>query len=136
MHTVCLLSLGCKALCIVMIFLVLSSICLSSSLVHFKNGTAAEFGFKKSSCFSDELFWVLGRVDISGYLTLSASIIPVYFVLFKCSDAFLIWQFYFFRCLSFLTFHNQHGTFSHAKFHSYILAVYSYYCIKICPFFK
>ena len=31
-------SLGCKALCIVMSFLVLLSICLSSSLVHFKNG--------------------------------------------------------------------------------------------------
>ena len=31
-------SLGCKALCIVMSFLVLWSICWSSSLVHFKNG--------------------------------------------------------------------------------------------------
>ena len=31
-------SLGCKVLCIVMSFLVFLSICLSSSLVHFKNG--------------------------------------------------------------------------------------------------
>ena len=31
-------SLGCKALCMVISFLVLCSICLSSSLVHFKNG--------------------------------------------------------------------------------------------------
>ena len=31
-------SLGCKALCLVISFLVLWSICLSSSLVDFKNG--------------------------------------------------------------------------------------------------
>ena len=32
------LSLGCNALCVVISFLVLWSICFSSSLVHFRNG--------------------------------------------------------------------------------------------------
>ena len=40
------------------------------------------------------------------------------------SDSVVLFTFY---CFSFPTFHYQHGTFFNAKFHSYILAVYSYY---------
>ena len=68
-------SLGCKALCIVINFLLLWSICLSFSLVHFKKGSeylkrgtvqsffysfdeisSAEFAFKEFSFFSEVLF--------------------------------------------------------------------------------
>ena len=57
-------SLGCKTFCIVINFLVLWSICLSSSFIHFKNGpkylargTAAEFGFEKLF-LSSPLVWL------------------------------------------------------------------------------
>ena len=37
-YSLSVLSLGCNAFCIIINFLVLRSICLTSSLVHFKNG--------------------------------------------------------------------------------------------------
>ena len=59
----------------------------------------------------------------------------VIFLLSKCSNAFLIWLFYSFHCLTFPIFHYEYGTFSYVKFHSYILAVYSYCLYQGLHFF-
>ena len=61
--------------------------------------------------------------------------VRVIFLLSKYSDSFLISQFYSFCCFSLSTFHYQHGTFFQARFHSYILAVYSYYSNEHLWFF-
>ena len=45
---------------------------------------------------------------------------------FLCSYAFLIWLFRSSNCFSLPTFHYQNSIFFGAKFHSYILTVYSY----------
>ena len=45
----------------------------------------------------------------------------VIFLFSKYSDSFLIWQFYSYCYFSFSTFHNEHGIFFYANFHSYIL---------------
>ena len=85
-------SFGYKTLCIFFNFLVLWSICLSSSLIHFKKAlgyftknfpdiysfdkiSAADFGFEKFSYFS-EVFLTFSFISVC--LIVSASNIPWY----------------------------------------------------------
>ena len=58
---------------------------------------------------------------------LEYSQVLVIFLFSKLSDSLLIW---FFGYFSFSPFHYEHGTLFSAKFHSYILAVYSYCFIR------
>ena len=48
---------------------------------------------------------------------------------------FKIWHLYYLRCFSLPIFHCYQGTFCIAKFHSYILVVYSYCQYQIIQFF-
>ena len=122
-------SLGCKALSIVIKFLVLRSICLSSSLVLFKNGpeyltrrTAQVFiplrKFLEQSLVSRSFLDRLRNSIrfffssfISACLVVPTSQVLVIFLFPKRSDSFLICQFYSTRYLSFSTFHYEYGTF-------------------------
>ena len=148
-------SYRCKALCIVINFLVLWSICLSSLFVYFKN----DFEYLKRC--TARLFIPLMRFLLQSMVSRSVHILQrcpllflfplhprlfdgvslyypqilVTFLLSKRSNAFLIWQFYFFRCFSFSHFFYEHGTFFNAKFHSYILVVYSYCLYQVLRFF-
>ena len=130
--------LGCKVFYIIINFLILWSICLSSSLVHFKNGpkyltkgdnpgfysfheisAAAELSFKKFFHLLEVLlsyFFFLNSFDgVCFQYSWFGSFIPCYF--------------------SFHTFHYKHRTFFNAKFHSYILAVHSYCLYQSLQFF-
>ena len=120
-----ILSLICKALCIVMSFLVLLSICQNSSFVHFKNcseyltrGTAQIFiplmRFLPCSLFSSsffrppEVFFLLlflFFLCVFDGVRLLYSLACVSFLFSVRSDFFLIWYFYSFRHLSFSAFH-------------------------------
>ena len=123
--------------------------CPSSFLIHFKNGTEylsrgitlmliPLMRFLRQSLASKSFLVCLRYCFvifsfISVCVMMSASNIPKYSLFpnipkyfSKRSDSFLICHFYSFRYLSFSTFHYEHGTFSNAKFHSYILSVYSY----------
>ena len=101
---------GCKVMCIVINFLVLWSICPSSSLVHFKNicPELPLMTFLLQSLVSWRFFV---RLRYSGpyfffHIRLFDGIrfqyyqVLVIFFLSKSSDSFLIWQFYSFSfCL-------------------------------------
>ena len=121
--------LGCKTLFVVISFLVLWSICLSSSLVHFKNcpeylttGTTKIFIFDRNptvelcleylSRSSEILFNLFFPPFISIYLTVQYSQGLIYFLFCDRFNFFLIWLFYSFHCLSFFAFHYKSGTFS------------------------
>ena len=138
-----MLSLGCKNLCIIVSFLVLLSICWSSSKVYFKNGS--KYLIRSIA----QLFIPLMRFLLQS-LVLRRFLVCLRYSFFifsfmstclmvstsnKCSDPFLIWQFYFFYHLSFSASHYEHWTFFYAKFHSYILTEYSYYLCKSLQFF-
>ena len=138
-----MLSLICKVLCIFINFLVFCSICQSSSHLHLKN--SPEYISRRTAQVFIPLMRFLLQSLVSSCLLillrnslLIVSFIPVClmvstynvlnyldFFFLKCSDAFLIWSFYFLYCFSFLFFHYQHETFFNAKFHYKILAVYS-----------
>ena len=113
-------SLGCNALCMVVSFLVLWSICFSSSLVHFKNvpkyltrGTAQIFipliGFLLDS-FVSSSFLVLLRYFFfhlhlfDAVLFQDAQVFVVFFFS-KRSNLFLIWQFHYVRQVSYAASH-------------------------------
>ena len=119
-------SLKCQVLCIVINFLVMWSICLSSSLDHFKNGPN---NLKRTTV---RVFIPFRRFFYAEFVSRSFLVRPRYFFLvvsfistyllcllpiFRSSckfhfserfDSFLIWQFYSFRYLSFSTFHYKH----------------------------
>ena len=121
-------SLVCNALYMVISFFVLWSMCLSSSLVHFKNSleyltrsTAQVFipliRFLLHSFVSNS-FLVILRYSfsifsfISACLMVSASKMPKYlYVSFSPSVLTLIWQFHSVRLVSFAVFHYYHSTF-------------------------
>ena len=110
-------SLGFKTLCMVISFLVLWSICLTSSLIYFKGDRsgvylfhvipAAELDFKKFSRSSEILFFYF-LYFISICLIVSAPQVLVSFLFCKRSDSLFIYQFYSFHYLSFPTFDKKH----------------------------
>ena len=128
-------SLGCKALCIVISFLVLWSICPSSSLVYIKyltRGTTfgeirtAELSFEKFSRLSTILVFFLFYHCLFYTVRFQYSPVLVIFLFSKRSDIFLIWPFYSFRYLSFPTSHDSHDIFCQIPFlyHDYILLLF------------
>ena len=137
----------CKVLCIVINFLVVRLICLSSFSVHFEKGP--EYLTRRISLIRFLLQSSVLRIFFSSKVLLSYfffhlmfdsvhfqySQIFVIFFSSKCSEAFLIWLFFSFCCFSSLLFHYQHDTFFHDKFYNYILAVYSYSLYKGFLFF-
>ena len=112
-------SFGCKALCRVITFIVIGFICLSCSLVHFKNGQHCLLLWELISCFFvwwnfwcriwfPKVFSLLGSLFFSFSLMMSDSNISKYLLfsfLSKSSDAFLISLFCSFNCFSFSFFH-------------------------------
>ena len=145
----------CKDLCIVINFVVLWSICLSFSIVHFKNGP--EYLTRESAQMIIPLMKFLLQSLVSrSFLVLLRYSFPIFFLHFilfvgvcfqysqgleifllsLCCHAFLIWSFYSFCCFSFPIFHYEHGTFFNAKCHSYILTVYSYCMYQGCSCFS
>ena len=71
-------SLGCNALCMVISFLVLWSICLSSSLVHFKKGP------KYLTRGTAQVFIPLIRFLLHSFVTSSFLVLPRYsFLIFS-----------------------------------------------------
>ena len=141
-------------MCIINNFFVFWSICLSSSLVHFKN--SSEYLTRSTIQVFIPLMKLLQQSFLSrsflillGYsflffpfhLLLFDGVsfqyfqILVIFFLFMYSDSLPIWQFYSLLYFSFSMFHYEHGTFFNAKFHSYILAVYSYSFFQSLRFF-
>ena len=143
---------SCKALCIFISVLILWSISLNSSLVHFKNGyeylknrTTSVFillmRFLQQSLVSRN-FLVLLRFSfiifsfISAYLMMSASNISEQFYfsssvlilsLFGSSIPSVIWLFY--------NSHYEPVTVFYTKFHSNIVTVYSYCLYESFKFF-
>ena len=136
---------GCKALSIVINFFILWSICLRSFLVHFKNGL--EYLTRGTAHVFIQLMRVLLQSLVSRtflifcdthffffffYLLLFDDVrfqyfqIIIIFLFIQLFDSCLIWQLCSFIYLFFSTFHYKHGPFFKAKFHSHILAVYSY----------
>ena len=112
-------SLWYKGLRIVTKFLVLSSICLSSSLVHFKNDLeylTTGISFEKFSSWSEEFFSYFSF--ISACLMVSASSFLKYCTFsFSLSVFILSW---FVRLISlhyfcFPIFHYEHGAFFTTK---------------------
>ena len=107
-----------------------------SFLVYFKNrteyqtmGTAQLFipltrfllSFEKFSSEYEVPFYFFFHLRLFDGIGFKYSQVLVIFLFFKCSDSFLIWQFYSFHYLSFPIFHYEPG-----KFHFYTLVVYSY----------
>ena len=122
--------------------------CLTSSIVNFNNGpvyltrgiiqvSAVELGFEK--------FFLLLMYSFSNFFPFISvwwfplPLFPDICKFFSRSVLmlFLFCYFYFFNCFTFITFHYQHCTFFNAKFHSYMLAVYSYlFFIKVTNSFS
>ena len=136
-YSLSMLSLGCKALCFIINFLVFWTICLYLSLVNFKNDpkyltrTAQVFFLLMKfllQSFILRSFLVHLRHSflifsfILAYLMVSVFSISKYLE-FSFSPSILNLPYLFF----FLFSHYQHSTFFYTKFHSYILAVYYHY---------
>ena len=131
--------LRCKALYVVINFLVLWNFSLSFSLVHFKNSleylTRATLKVfiplmrflpqKFSGSFWNSLLFYFHFCLFHGVIFEYIQVFLI-FLFSKSSDVFLIWQFYSFCCFSIPTFHCPHFIFLYPKFHSYIWAIYSY----------
>ena len=119
-------SLECKALCVIINFLVLWCFSLSSSIVHFKNsseyltsGTALVFPslmrfLPQSLVLKSVLFSYFFSIIFACLIGVRFQYfhVLVIFLFSKTSDSFLFWQFYSFCYSSFSTFHYQDGTFS------------------------
>ena len=147
-------SLRSKAFCIVFNFFVISSISLSSSLVHLKN--SPEYPTRRNA----QVFIPLIRFLLLGLF--SRYFLNCLWYAFKKNFLLLllVWWcslprfpstckfpflqvFWFFLNLVvlilplfvFSPFHDEHGTFFNAKFHSYILAVYCYCFYPYLHFF-
>ena len=143
-------SLSCMALCIMINFFVLWYICLSFLLIHLRMVESILQGelpcffitlkrFLLQNMVSRSFLVVLGNSVVFGFLFcfafffLSDGPIPIFpsacnFFLSKLSDAFLICHFYSFYCF-FSSFALSTWHIFNPKFHSYILAVYSY-CMR------
>ena len=141
----------CKALCIIISFLVLWSICWSSSLVHFKNGpedhtrrTAQVFiplmrflPYSLASCSFPVLLGYSFKIlsFLPACLMVSASNIPEYLSVFFSPSVLIFLDLVILFLPSFSASHYQHGTFSYAKFHPYIHVLYSYWVYYGFEFF-
>ena len=138
-------SLGCNTLCMVISFLVLWSICLSSSLIHIRKGpeylrrcTTLEFipliRFRLETFVSNSFLVPLRYISflilsfLCTCLIVSASKMPSYLsVYFSPNVLILSWidsSIPSVRC-RFSTFYYKYGTFFYAKFISFVLTVYS-----------
>ena len=103
--------LGCKSSCILISFLVLWSICWSSYLVHFKNGSGAgpfngifviEFAFQQFSHFPEIHFLIFFfHLLLFDGVLFQYSQLLVSFLFSERFDFFLVWLFYFFHQLFF-----------------------------------
>ena len=145
--TYCLLtsSLGCNALCMVISFLVLWSICLCSSLVHFKNGpeylTRGQpryLSLWQGSCnrfLSRVVFWLFW----DSFLKIFISFLVVWWCQLPISPSIcgfpFLWAFWWLfdlvvrllpLCIVCHFSLLARGAFFYSKFHSYILTEYSY----------
>ena len=125
-------------------FLVLWSICLNSSLLHFKNSPKyftrvhspvfITFTRFLQYSFISSSFLVLLRyfLNVSFHLYLFDGVsfqyskVFVRFLFTECSNFFLGLVFRFLFPVSFLDFHYWHGSFFYAKFHPYVLTVHSH----------
>ena len=137
------LSLESKVLHMVISFLVFWPICLTSSLVYFKNGP--EYFTKGTApifilllrflrfCLVSSSFLFLLRYSflifsfISTYLRCLLPISQVFvdFLFSESSNFFLSLVVEFRFChVSFSAFHYKHGAFFYTKFHPYVLIVY------------
>ena len=120
-----MLSLKYKALCVIISFLVLCSVCGSSSFVHFENGPLEQTRclslwldscswtwFRKVfSFFWDTLFFFFFiHLHLFDGVHFQYSQVFVRFFSSKCSDFFLIWLLYSFRYLSFSASYYSQGT--------------------------
>ena len=135
--------LGCNALCMVISFLVLWSICLSWSLVLLRKGP--EYLSRRTT----QVFIPLMRFLLASFVSSSFLFLLSYsfrILSFICTCLMVsasrypsICRFHFLREFSFYrdlvvpffshmwfaTFHDEHGTFFYAKFHSNVLTLYS-----------
>ena len=112
---------GCKALCLVFNFIVLLSICLISSLVHFKNYPESTTR-STASLFIPSMRFLLSTLVLRSFLVclrfsflidLSSSAKYLWFSFSPSHRIFSFFQqFYFIHYWSFPTFYYQHGTFS------------------------
>ena len=87
-------------------------------------------GFEKLSRSTDirfSFFFFFFRFCLFDAVRFQYSQVLVVFLLSKCSDAFLIREFYSSRYFSFPTVHYQHDTLFNDKLYSYNLAVYFYW---------
>ena len=132
-------SLECKALCTIIIFLIIWSICVHSSLFYFKNSPEyLTIAFWWDFCSwpwvweAFSFFWGTIFLFFQSYPLVWWCPLPiisnsvVIFLLSKRFNVFLILLFYSFRCFSFPTFPYEYGIFFNFKFHSSNLVVYSY----------
>ena len=127
--------LECNALCLVISFLVLWSICLSSILVNFKKGP--EYLTRVTARVFIPLIRFPSRVEIFFlnfvlYLHLFDGVIFqdghvfVRFFFSEPSNLVFIWQFRSLCQVSFAAFHYSHDTFFYTEFHPYVFTVYSH----------
>ena len=148
-YSLSMLSLRCKVLCIVINFFVLWSICLSSFLVHFKNGpkylirgtaqiliSLIRFllGFK-FPCSSEVHLIIFSFISVWWCplpIFPSTSNFPPLQV-FQCFPDLAVLFLLFFSLFS--TFLYKHGTLFNVKLHSYILPVYANCLYRGFPFF-
>ena len=146
-HSLSTSSLVCKPMCIVNNFLVFL-VNLSwffpcpfqelprvsykrdySDVYPFDDISAAVLGFEKFFCLSEVFFFSFFLFSFFLHLHLFDGIsfhyfqVHIIFLFSKCSDSFLICQFFSFRFLYFSTFLYEHCTFFYAKFYSYILSL-------------
>ena len=129
----------CKAVCIVILVLVLWSICLSSSLVRFKNrpesitiGTAYVF-IRLLRFLQLSWVWSIFLVLLRYSFLIFSFIFLCLIVLTSTITKYFLPSFQAVRCfpdfailfLPFVLFY-KHGTFFNTEFHSNILVVYIY----------
>ena len=135
--------LGCNTFCIIVNFLVLWSICLSSLLDQFKNGpkyltrgTVRVFiplmSFPLQSLVSRSFFVLLWSFFlifsfISNCVLFQYTQFLVIFLLYTCSGVFLILAVLFIPLIFFSHFYYQLNPFFNANFNFYILTVRFYY---------
>ena len=127
-------SLGCKALCMVITFFVLWSVCWRSSLVYFKNGPEY-LSRGTAQVFIPSIRFLLYYFVSSRFLVLLKYSFYIFFSYFHLFDQLSVFssicRFPFLRAfwlllylvvwlLPFASFLDQHGA-----FHPYILTVYS-----------
>ena len=143
-----------EALCIIISFLVIYSICLSlpssisktiSSILlggHkpgfylFDEISAADLFWEALLFICDIIFFFFFHLCLFDYVHFQYSQVFVIFFFPKCSDSFLIWQFYSFNYLSCSISHIEHGTFWYGRFYPYILTSFSYCLYHSYPFLQ